>query len=191
VSLLEERRLRADAQRNRAAIVRAARAVFAKYGRDAQMDDVARRAKVGVGTLYRHFPTKEALLAALAADRFRQLAELAQDALGVADPWEAISGFMRRAVAMQASDRALVQLLGERPDLMCEAACEKGDLRAAVQELVERGRAAGVLREDARWTDIPMVVTTLGHVGGPPGATWERMLELALDGLRAPARTPS
>ena len=74
---LVEPPLRADARRNRAAIVKAARAVFAKHGRDAQMDDVARRAKVGVGTVYRHFPTKEALLEALAEDRFRQLAEYA------------------------------------------------------------------------------------------------------------------
>lgn len=187
MTVLQEPALRADAQRNRAAIVKAARAVFAKHGREAQMDDVARRAKVGIGTLYRHFPTKEALLAALAADRFHQLAEFAQDALAEDEPWGAVSGFLHRAAQLQASDRALSQILSERPDLMCEAACERGDLRAALRELVERGRAAGVLRADAEWSDVPMIITALSHVGGPPGASWQRMLELALAGLRAPA----
>src|SRR5690242_8135354 len=105
-----ERPLRADARRNREAIVKAARAVFAQYGREAQMDDVARRAKVGVGTVYRHFPTKEALLEALAQDRFAQIAGFAQDALEVADPWEAFAGFLRRCAEVNASDRALSQV---------------------------------------------------------------------------------
>jgi AcrR family transcriptional regulator len=190
VALLDDRPLRADAQRNRAAIVKAARAVFARYGREAQMDDVARRAKVGIGTLYRHFPTKEALLAALAEDRFRQLAEFALDALTVEDAWEAIRDFTHRAGALQASDRALSQILAQRPDLMCEAACERGDLRAALQELVDRAQAAGTLRADARWSDIPMILTALSHVGGPPGASWDRMLALALDGLRPSGGRP-
>jgi AcrR family transcriptional regulator len=184
MAIAEGRPLRADAQRNRTAIVSAARTVFAKYGREAQMDDVARKAKVGVGTLYRHFPTKEALLAALAEERFRLLAEFAQDALIVEDPWEAIRDFAHRAATMQASDRALSQILAQRPDLMCEAACERGDLRAALQTLVERAKSEGRLRADAQWSDIPMIVTALSHVGGPPGATWQRMLTIALDGLR-------
>jgi AcrR family transcriptional regulator len=190
MSLLAERSLRADAVRNRAAIVKAARAVFAKHGREAQMDDVAKRAKVGVGTLYRHFPTKETLLAALAEDRFRQLAEFAQDALTVEDPWEAIAGFMHRAAGLQASDRALSQVLVARPDLMGAAACERGDLAAALETLVTRAQAAGVLRADARWQDIPMAMCALSHAGGPPGASWQRMLVLVLDGLRPPGGMP-
>src|SRR5437868_2768342 len=157
MALLDDRPLRADARRNRAAIVKAARAVFAKYGRDAQMDDVARRAKVGVGTLYRHFPTKEALLAACAQDRFAQLAELAQEALELDDPWEALSTFMHRGTQLHASDRALSQLLMEWPDRMRQAANETPNLQPAVAELVRRGQAAGVVRADARWEDVPMV----------------------------------
>src|SRR3954465_6174363 len=91
VSTIEERPLRADARRNRTAIVKAARAVFAKYGRDAQMDDVARRAKVGVGTLYRHFPTKDALLAAIVEDKFERLAAMTREAMAMEDPWEALA----------------------------------------------------------------------------------------------------
>jgi len=188
MAIVEDRPQRADARRNRAAIVKAARAVFARYGREAQMDDVARRAKVGVGTLYRHFPTKDALLAALAEDRFRQLAGFAQDALAVDDPWAAFEGFLHRAAVLQSSDRALSQLLTEQPGLMRAAACERGDLLSALRTLVERGTRAGVLRADARWEDIPLTLCALSRIGdGPPGATWERLLELLLDGFRAPA----
>ena len=188
MALIDERPLRSDARRNRDAIVKAARAVFARYGREAQMDDVARRAKVGVGTVYRHFPTKEALLAALAQDRFRQLAEYAQDALATQDPWAAFEDFLRRAATLQASDRALSQLLTDQPELMRSAACERGDLRGALQTLVERAKKAGVLRADARWEDIPMTLCALSRIGnGPAGATWERLLTVLLDGFRAPA----
>ena len=181
--------LRADARRNRAAIVRAARAVFARYGRDAQMDDVARRAKVGVGTLYRHFPTKEALLKALVEDRFRQLAELARDALDQEDPWESLVWFMHHGVELHSSDRALGEMLMSMPDIMREAAMGTEGLQPAIAELVARAQAAGAVRPDARWEDVPLVFCALKHVEGPPRASWERMLAIVLDGLRAPGRS--
>ncbi len=186
MAIAEDRPLRADARRNRQAIVKAARVVFARDGRQAQMDDIARRAKVGVGTVYRHFPTKEALLGALADDRFEQLAGLAQDALAVEDPWAAFEGFMRRAAELQASDRALSQILAEQPDLMGSAACERGDLLSAVEQLVARAQAAGVLRADARARDVPMVMCALSRLD----RSWERMLGLLLDGLRAERAAP-
>jgi len=92
---------------------------------------------------------------------------------------------MRHGAALRASDRALSQVLQEQPDLRRDAACERGD---AMGELVRRAQAAGALRADARWEDLPMVLCTLGQVAGPPGASWERMLAIVLDGLRAPGR---
>ena len=89
MSQVADRPLRADARRNRERVIAAARAVFAEHGRDAQMDDVARRAGVGVGTVYRHFPTKEALLVALALDAFERVVAEARRALENPDPWEA------------------------------------------------------------------------------------------------------
>src|SRR6201991_4974801 len=83
--------LRADARRNRERVLTAARAAFAEHGREAQMDDVARRAGVGVGTVYRHFPTKEALVNALALDLFEKLVQGAREALAIEDPWEAFT----------------------------------------------------------------------------------------------------
>src|SRR5919108_6091323 len=83
-----DRHLRADARRNRQAVVAAAKRLFADRGLDAQMPDVAKAAEVGVGTVYRHFPTKEDLIAALAADRFERLAEKAREGVANEDPWE-------------------------------------------------------------------------------------------------------
>jgi AcrR family transcriptional regulator len=185
MALVDDRPLRADARRNRAAIVKAARTVFAKYGRAAQMDDVARRAKVGVGTVYRHFPTKEDLLAALAVDRFEQLSAFAREAAEIEDPWEAVRTFIERGAALHASDRALSEMLAESPLRMREAAVRSG-LPVLIEALVDRAQAAGAMRADARWEDIPMVFCAASHAVGPPRASWQRMLALTLDGLRAP-----
>src|SRR3954447_18616085 len=90
-----DRVLRADARRNREAVIAAAKKLFADQGLDAQMPDVARAAKVGVGTVYRHFPTKDDLIAAMAAERFERLAEKAREELEAPDAWEGIADFIR------------------------------------------------------------------------------------------------
>jgi AcrR family transcriptional regulator len=188
MAVTDDRPLRADARRNRDAIVKAARVVFAREGRGAQMDDVARRAKVGVGTLYRHFPTKQVLLKALAQDRFSQFADYAREALEIEDPWEGYATFMRRAAALQASDLALSQMLGDEPGVMGAAAAAQGDLLEATDTLVARAKEAGAMRADARAADIGMIMCALSRAGAPVQASWERMLEIILDGLRAEAR---
>lgn len=185
MSTLEERPQRADARRNRAAIVKAARAVFAKQGRDAQMDDVARRAKVGVGTLYRHFPTKEALLLALVEDKFTRMVSLADQALEREDPWDALETFLEQGARMHAQDRSLTQAIMELPDIAAAAAHASG-IQERLERLMGGAQAAGVVRADARWEDIPMAFCALGQVEGPPRASWQRMLGIVLDGLRAP-----
>src|SRR3954468_9163530 len=100
------RPLRADARRNRERVLIAARAAFAEHGREAQMDDVARRAGVGVGTVYRHFPTKEALVNALALDLFERLVQHAREALAIEDPWEAFTQALWTGAGLLSSDRA-------------------------------------------------------------------------------------
>ena len=103
--------MRADARRNRERIVAAARSAFEEAGMDAQMEDVARRAGLGVGTLYRHFPTKEALIGELLAEKFRLLLEGARDALEIEDPWEAFAGTLRRNAELMAADAAVQDVL--------------------------------------------------------------------------------
>src|SRR5437764_5703163 len=88
-----DRTLRSDARRNREAVIVAARKLFADRGLEAQMPDVAKLAKVGVGTVYRHFPTKDELIAALAADRFQRLAEKAREGIKAEDPWQGVCDF--------------------------------------------------------------------------------------------------
>src|SRR4051812_4544447 len=110
---LGARPLRADARRNRERVLEAARAVFAEHGRDAQMDDVARRAGVGVGTVYRHFPTKEALVAALALDLFERALEASRAALEIDDPWEAFTAALWAGTGILASDRAFTEIVSE------------------------------------------------------------------------------
>ena len=110
-----ERPLRADARRNREKVLEAARAVFSEQGRDAQMDDVARRAGVGVGTVYRHFPTKEALIEALMVAAFETIAAAAEAALEVEDPWEAFTSVLWRGAETMAGDRALSEVFASIP----------------------------------------------------------------------------
>src|SRR5829696_5935449 len=110
--------LRADARRNHAAVIAAAKKLFANGGLDAQMPDVAKAAKVGVGTVYRHFPTKDDLIAALAGERFVRLAEKADEGLEAEDPWEGLCDFIRFSAQIQADDRGLCEVMGSRPEVM-------------------------------------------------------------------------
>ena len=107
-----ERVLRADARRNREAVIAAAKKLFADQGLDAQMPDVAKDANVGVGTVYRHFPTKDDLIGALVAERFERLAQKAREALQADDPWEGTSDFIRFSAQIQADDRGLCESWG-------------------------------------------------------------------------------
>ena len=112
VTELVDKPLRADARRNREKVLAAARAVFAEQGVDAQMDDVARRADVGVGTVYRHFPTKDALLNALTDELFDVIAAHAREMLELDDPWEAFQRTMWFSGEKTAGDRAFAEILG-------------------------------------------------------------------------------
>jgi AcrR family transcriptional regulator len=185
----EERALRADARRNRQAVIAAAKKLFADQGLDAQMPDVARTANVGVGTVYRHFPTKDELVAALVSERFDRLAEQARQSLQMDDPWEGISSFIRFAAQMQADDRGVCEVIGSRPEMM-DAAARAAELPALCDQLVKRAQRSGQLRKEIVWEDIPMIACGLGSVTqaavGPARGRWPRLVEIILDGLRAP-----
>jgi AcrR family transcriptional regulator len=187
----DARALRADARRNHEAILTAAKRLFADQGIEAQMPDIAKAAKVGVGTVYRHFPTKDDLIAALAGDRFERMAEKAEEALEAKDPWEGFCGFIRFAVQIQADDRGLCDVMGSRPDVMGGAA-EAAGLDVLIDRLVKRVQRSGDLRPDLDWQDIPMISCALGGATKPKGpgvARWPRMVEIVIDGLRAPGST--
>jgi AcrR family transcriptional regulator len=184
-----EKVLRADARRNRQSVIAAAKSLFADQGLDAQMPDVARVAKVGVGTVYRHFRTKDDLIAALVADRFERLADKAREGLAADDPWTGICDFIRFSAQIQADDRGLCEVMGSRPDLMDAAARQVG-LAKLCDRLIKRAQHAGDLRRDLQWEDIPMIACGLGRItqatAGPATGRWPRLVEIILDGLRAP-----
>src|SRR5215211_8127252 len=131
-----ERVPRADARRNHEAVIAAAKKLFADQGLDAQMPDVAKAAKVGVGTVYRHFPTKDDLIAALAGERFVRLAEKADESLEAEDPWEGLCDFIRFSAQIQADDRGLCEVMGSRPEVM-GASAEAVGLDGLCEELVK------------------------------------------------------
>lgn len=183
-----ERPMRADARRNRELILGAARSAFAEQGIDVPMDEIARRAGVGVGTVYRRFPTKDTLLGALAADHFEGLAGLAASAADAdAPPGERVAIFLRAAARRQHENLAMSQILWRSPEAIEHATAERAALHERVDALVRAGVAAGELRPDARGEDVPPLMCGIGAVmasGGPKGAAWERCLDLAIDGLR-------
>ena len=185
-----ERPLRADARRNREKVLAAARAVFSEQGRDAQMDDVARRAGVGVGTVYRHFPTKEALIEALMVSAFETIAAAATAALDVEDPWEAFASVLWRGAETMAGDRALSEVFASIPGATESVMPTVEGLTETMGRIIRRAQAAGVLRDDVMVDDIPMVMCGIGSATKKEhrcAEAWRRHLTLVLDGMRAPS----
>ncbi len=181
------RPLRADAQRNRARILEAAQVEFAESGGGAQIDAIAARAGVGVGTFYRHFPTKEALVDQLVRERFEAMAADAAAALEVGDPWTAFSGLLHACGERCELDAGTQHLfLAVGPDAAERLAVETG-LQGRSQQLIDRGVAAGVVRADFRAEEIGMLMCGLSSTMGFQKASWDwrRHLEIVLDGLRA------
>ena len=180
------RPLRADARRNRDKIVAAARDAFSELGLDAQMEDIARRAGVGVGTVYRHFPTKDALVRAMVADQMETMTAAAPAFLERAehDAWAAFTGFVRACAEHHVRDRALSQVLSTQPaEAFLDNARESGLMRAAGQ-LIAHAQNAGVARQDLVATDVGLMMCGLSAVlesFGEDGG--RRYLETMLAGM--------
>jgi AcrR family transcriptional regulator len=190
VSEVVEKPLRADARRNRAKVLAAARAVFGDQGVDAQMDDVARRADVGVGTVYRHFPTKDALLNALAEELFDELAAHAREMLELDDPWEAFLRTMWFSAEKTAGDRAFAEILGASRAVMPMDCPGKKELTGTVEVMMKRAIAAGKMRPDVMIDDIGLIMCGIGSASAMPHPrpdAWRRHLGIVLDGLRVEA----
>lgn len=191
-----ERPLRADARRNRERVLTAARECFAEQGAEAQMDDIARRAKLGVGTLYRHFPDKAALIETFKAERLARIAEMGEEALQAEDPWEGFATWLWRCAELQASDRGLCEAMAANPlpDGVHSDVAHRVGLVDVTARVIARGQAAGVIRADLRTEDIPLVMCGAGATilagEGPLGGSWRRHLAIVLDGMRAPSSSP-
>lgn len=164
--------LRADAQRNLDRLLCAAAECFAERGVEVSADEIARRAGVGHGTVFRRFPTKDALIAAVLAVLVGELASTAEAAAEEPDAATAFEGFVRSAGAAYARNRALIEAVDR-----CRLTAEAESLARAVRRLVERAQEAGALRGDVGAADVLALVPTAS-----------RYPEIVLDGLRPSAR---
>jgi AcrR family transcriptional regulator len=184
----EERRLRADARRNRERILESARIVFSESGGEAQIDDVARRAGVGVGTVYRHFPTKEALMVELVRQKFRVMTARARETVEQeGEPFQRLAAMMRLNAEEVGRDANMQQTLaGFDEEIWAQAAPERDELIRLTGELVQSARHAGTIRSDATAYDVAMLMSGLcvSMVHAGIGFDWERHLELVIDALR-------
>jgi AcrR family transcriptional regulator len=184
-----QRPKRADAQRNYVKLVTAAREAFAEDGTSASLEDIARRAGVGIGTLYRHFPSRQELLEATYLEEVDAMARSAADVAEL-PPWDALAAWLRRFVGYMAVKHALAEELFAYIDRDAEffKGCRDA-LYGAGEPLLRRAQEAGEVRPD---TDISDVVRMVGSIARMPAAEpdqIERVLDVALDGLRyrAPA----
>ncbi len=183
------RPLRKDAERNRQRILAAARAVFAERGLGASLDDIARAAEVGVGTVYRRYPDKEALIDALFEERVAEFAAVAEAAAAHEDPWEGFVWFMGEAGGMQAADQGLKELLLSTAHGRARVTGVRDRIAPIVGRVVERAQRAGALRPDVAAQDVPLLNMMLGTIADAARDTspelWTRYLRIVLDGLRA------
>lgn len=193
----EPRPLRADAERNRRRIRDAARAVFAEHGLGVGVDVVAREARVGVGTIYRRFPTKDDLLSAIVEDQIDALrtqvaeAERAHDG----DPWEALSAAGAAVAGSIAVDQGFYQALSAATGTALAApVCARNATVAALEPLVVRAQAAGVLREDVVASDLVSLCALAAKMPRwrleHQPELWRRYLAIVFDGLRPAAAHP-
>jgi AcrR family transcriptional regulator len=185
----DQRTLRVDARRNRERIMWAGRELFARDGPEAPMDEIAARAGVGIGTVYRHFPTKEALLTAMVRDRFQEFGEIATLAEETVDAREALETVMRRSAEAVEGDVGFQLAMMGSEQLEWEGIEEqKAVLAAVLTRIIRRAVSAGVVRDDFTFEDFGMMMCgiTSTMYYKPGGADWRRHLEIILDGVRAP-----
>lgn len=180
--------LRRDAERNRLRILDAARALFAESGLAVTLDEVARQAGVGVGTVYRRFAGKERLIEALFEERLDRVGAIAREAHAHADPWAGIVFFLEGLLGLMAEDRGLKELLLGTEHGRARVNCTRSEIMPLIADLLARAKAAGQVRPDVEIADLMLVQHAVGEVetwlhGVDPQA-WRRLLAIALDGLR-------
>jgi AcrR family transcriptional regulator len=180
--------LRADAERNRQRLLAAARELFATRGLHVTLDDIARHAGVGTGTAYRRFANKDALIEALMVDRINEIGTVARECLDDPDPWNALAGFFEKALALQASDRGLKDILWSSGHGREQVVHARRAIAPPVTQLVRRAVAAGVVRADMSTSDVPLINFMLNAIADfsrdDRPELYKRYLAIVLDGLK-------
>jgi AcrR family transcriptional regulator len=185
-----ERPLRADARRNRERVLAAAEAVFAESGLKGQIEEVARRAGVGVGTVCRNFPTKQALVEAVLTSMYESLLSRALEALEHPDPGEAFERFFVALPEFHVRHRALGEQMANELELPTSAQPLREQLTRAITELVARAQASGAIRPDIGPADVSLLFAGIAHATALAGELQpmlrERYVRIVLDGMRPP-----
>ena len=187
-----ERPLRADAARNRELILETAAEVFAEQGLEAGYDEIARRAGIGVGTVYRRFPERSELIRALFESRIAEMVEIAEHAASLEDAWEGLLWFLERAIERQVADKGLKELMVRTVSEEAHKAIGRERLGPIIEDIIARAQAQGSLRADIAMTDVGtnlMVMSSMTTAAQPD--LWRRYLALLVEGLRArPGQSP-
>ena len=180
--------LRADAQRNLERVLDSAAALFAERGCDVSVDEIARRARVAHATVFRRFPTKDALIAAVVSKQIRELSAFVEEALAEEDAGAAFRAFVWQAGELHARDRGLYEGFSRCVD-MRDVAEAKAELNGLVEQLIARAQEAGALRRDIAADDVSALVGSAirGAGNSAEPELWRRYVEVVLDGLRPPS----
>ncbi len=193
-SIAERKTLRSDARRNRERLVAGARELFAAKGVDVPVEEITRHAGLGMGTLYRHFPTKEELVDAVLENSFSEIVRAAEEAATSEDAWAGFTGFLERALAHHAANRGLKDILANRQHGAKRAEAMRARIRPLLRRMIERAQTQGTLRRDFAPEDLPLVFSTIDRVIEATADVapdyWRRYLGFLLDGLRANSATP-
>jgi AcrR family transcriptional regulator len=186
--------LRSDAVRNHERLVASARELFARSGVEVSVEEITHHAGLGMGTLYRHFPTKEDLIDAVLEEAFAEIVAIAEQAAAEEDAWVGFTQFLEQSLALHAGNRGLKDMLASSEHRHARATAMRRKLKPLLQGMIVRAKEQGALRPDFAPTDLPLVFWTAGRViemtGGVAPENWRRYLGFLLDGLRATAATP-
>jgi AcrR family transcriptional regulator len=188
----DDRPLRADARRNREKIMASALEMFASRGHQAQMEEIAAHCGLGMGTLYRHFPSKQALLTAMVRERFRGMADLARAAEQISDPGDSFEALLRSYLEAAEGDASFQLALMGSGEVEWEGIREqKAEFAEIVSRIIERATAAGAIRGDLTYADFPLLargVMSTMYFKSAGNSDWRRHLELTLHGVRGSGR---
>ncbi|GAA1440363.1 TetR/AcrR family transcriptional regulator [Leifsonia poae] len=171
---------RADARRNFDALLAAARDGFAANGTSASLEEIARQAGVGIGTLYRNFPTRDALVEAVYVDEVESVVRAASEAASL-EPWDAFDTWLHRFITYVGTKKALVDGLNKDSPVLLTC---RTSLYSAGEPLLKRAQAAGVVREDTEIGDVVRMISGIASVAFDDDAQRDRVIDLAVDGLR-------
>jgi AcrR family transcriptional regulator len=189
-----EKTLRRDAVRNHARLVASARELFAERGVDVPVEEITHHAGLGMGTLYRHFPTKEDLIDAVLEDAFAEILRLAEEAAADEDAWRGLTRFLEHSLELHTQHRGVKDILAVRGHGAEHARRMRARIRPLLVHMVERAHAQGSLRSDFSAEDLPLVFWSVSGVNDATAAVapehWRRYLALLLDGLRAQGSAP-